>query len=83
MKTLLITAALAVATAGSAFAQVTANDLPANVRWEVQRLVPNADLDTITRSQAVQIRSFFGNSDDDSASSSVLRGHIQRILGEF
>ncbi len=81
MKALLVTTAIAMATAGSAFAMITANDLPAQVRWEVQRLVPNADLSHITKAQAARIRTLFGDPDSDSTSTPVLRAQIERALG--
>lgn len=74
MTHMLLSAALVLATTGTAMAMTTHSDLTGPARAEAERLLPNADFDNLTSAQAGAIRSILYGDDQNRA------GQIRAIL---
>lgn len=79
MKRLLATVAVVLVSSGAALASTGYTTLPSNVVWQIQSVVPGADLSNLTTAQYAQFVSLFSSQEamgggDDTA------GQIKAIL---
>lgn len=81
MKRLLISSALVLVAATGAMASGMNSSLPQATKYEVRLLVPNADLENLTTSQALQISNVMSSSEALSAGDNPA-GVIRAILNQ-
>lgn len=74
MTRILLTSALALATAGSAMAMTPHGNLTGPALYEAERLVPNGDFDNLSAAQVNAIESILASDNDNRG------GQIRAIL---
>lgn len=82
MKRILLATVLALSAGTAVYADSMSGTLNAGVALEVSRLVPGADLNSLSRSQVASLENFFVDS-ENLKSSNDPANKIRVMLGEF
>ena len=82
MKRILLVTVLALSTGTAVYADSMSGTVSSGVALEVSRLVPNADLNALSRSQVAALENFFVDS-ENLRSSNDPANKIRVMLGQF